>query len=145
MGVPKGKRNKSKIEFDDLLFKIAGSTADMVENHFGVDDEEYEAHRLYIDDKSREVLQLVDDILRYVRMANAYPTCRTEYETRRDCMTRAIGLCYSILTNYQLVMRRFEIDDDKYVTDIEDVWHFINSIKNWRSSDNRFKKQFETE
>lgn len=145
MSVPKGKQNLSKIEFDRLLFKIADSTANIVEIHFGVDYNVYAKHQLYIDDKSREVLQLVDDILRYVRMANAYPTCRAEYETRRDCMTRAIGLCYSILTNYQLVMRRFDVDDDKYVTDIEDIWHFINSLKKWRASDNRFKKIFGTE
>jgi len=145
MSVPKGKQNKSKIEFDNLFFKVANNTANIVELHFGVDDEEYEAHKMYIDDKGRELLQLIDEILRYIRMANAYPTCRMEYETRRDCMTRAIGLCYSILTNYQLVMRRFDIDDNKYVTDIEDIWHFINSVKNWRSSDNRFKKQFESE
>ena len=144
MSVPKGKQNKSKTEFDNLFFKVAGNTANIVENHFGVDDETYEAHRLYIDDKGRECLELIDHILRYIRMANAYPTCRTEYETRRDSMTRAIGLCYSILTNYQLVMRRFEIDDNKYVTDIEDIRHFINSVKNWRASDNRrFKNQFE--
>ena len=142
MSVPKGKQNKSKIEFDNLFFKIAGNAANIVENRFGVDEATYQAHRLYIDDKSRELLQLVDDILRYIRMANVYPTCRIEYETRRDCMTRTIGLCYSMLSNYQLVMRRFDIDDNKYVTDIDDIWHFINSVKNWRSSDNRFKKQF---
>lgn len=143
MSVPKGRRNKSKIEFDNLFFKIAEDAANMVENHFGADDETYETHRLYLDDKSREVLSLVNHILRYIRMANVFPTCRTEYETRRDCMSRAIGLCYSILINYQLVMKRFKIDDNKYVTDIENIWHFINSVKNWRSSDNRFKKQFE--
>lgn len=142
MSVPKGRRHKSKIDFDYLFFKVADNTANIVENHFGVDDETYQAHRLYIYDKEREALRLVDEILRYIRIANAYPTCRTEYETRRDCMTRAIGLCYAILTTYQMVMHRFEIDDNKYVTDIEDIWHFINSIKNWRASDNRFKKQF---
>ena len=60
-------------------------------------------------------------------------------------MTRAIGLCYSILTNYQLVMKRFNIDDNKYEADVKAIKHFINSIKNWRKSDSRFKKQFETE
>lgn len=142
MSVPKGKQNKSKVDFDALFFKVANNTVNIVENCFGIDDEVYVEHRLYIDDKARELLQLVDHILRYIRMANAFPTCRKEYETRRDCMTRAIGLCYSILTNYQIVMKRFEIDDDKYVTDIDDIWHLINSIKNWRKSDNRFKKQF---
>lgn len=145
MSVPKGKRNKSKVDFDDLFFKVANNTANVVENHFGIDEVEYTRHRMYIDYKGAELLQLVNLILRYIRMANAFPTCRKEYETRRDCMTRAIGLCYSILTNYQLVMRRFEIDDNKYVADIDDIRHFINSIKNWRKSDSRFKKQFETE
>ena len=145
MSVPKGRRNKSKIEFDDLFFKVANNTANIVENHFGIGEDVYQQHRLYIDYKSAELLQLVNLILRYIRMANAYPTCQKEYETRRDCVTRAIGLCYSILTNYQLVMKRFDIDDNKYVTDIDDIWHFINSIKNWRASDNRFKNQFKTE
>ena len=145
MSVPKGKRNKSKVDFDDLFFKVANNTANVVENHFGIDEVEYTRHRMYIDYKGAELLQLVNLILRYIRMANAFPTCRKEYETRRDCMTRAIGLCYSILTNYQLVMKRFNIDDNKYEADVKAIKHFINSIKNWRKSDSRFKNQFETE
>ena len=145
MSVPKGKRNKSKVDFDDLFFTVANNTANVVENHFGIDEVEYTRHRMYIDYKGAELLQLVNHILRYIRMANAFPTCRKEYETRRDCMTRAIGLCYSILTNYQLVMKRFNIDDNKYEADVKAIKHLVNSIKNWRKSDNRFKKQFETE
>lgn len=85
MSIPKGKRNKSKVDFDDLFFKVANNTANVVENHFGIDEVEYMRHRMYIDYKGAELLQLVNHILRYIRMANAFPTCRKEYETRRDC------------------------------------------------------------
>lgn len=139
--VPKSERNESRREFDAVYFKMADDLANCAYNHFGVDQDKYEKNKAFVDDKCRELLATGDLILRYIRIANTYPYTLKDYETRRDCMNRAIGLCYALLTNYQITMHRLKVSDSKYTGDIEDILHMINSLKKWRASDNRFKKE----
>lgn len=88
--------------------------------------------------------KLTDDLLYNIKVANSiYPFCMAEWEERRLSMGKAIGICYAILTNYQRIMMRLRISDNKYTTNIQDVIHMINSLKAWRKSDNKLKATFE--
>ena len=140
--VDKGKRNKSKIEFDNLCLKIMDDLYETTEIKFGASQKQYEEHKIFIDDKCREILRIGDLILRYVKIANVYPSGLIEYYTRRDYQNRAIGLCFSLLTNFQTVMHKLEIPDDKHANTLDDINHMINSLRNWRTSDNHFKRDY---
>lgn len=63
----------------------------------------------------------------------------TEWEERRLAMGKAIGICYAILTNYQRIMMRLRIPDNKYTVDIQNVIRMISCLKAWRKSDNRLR------
>ena len=66
-----------------------------------------------------------------------------ELAERRVAMGKAIGTCYAILTNYQRIMMRLRVPDNKYTQDIKNVVKMINSLKAWRKSDNRLKDKLE--
>ena len=66
-----------------------------------------------------------------------------EWDERRVSIGKAIGTCYAILTNYQRIMIRLRIKNDKYTENINNVTKMINSLKAWRKSDNRLKTKFE--
>ena len=66
-----------------------------------------------------------------------------EWEERRVSIGKAIGSCYAILTNYQRIMMRLRVHDDKYTSDVRNLVRMINSLKAWRKSDNKLKAQFE--
>ena len=88
--------------------------------------------------------RLTDSLLYYIKIANSiYPTCMAEWDERRVSIGKAIGTCYAILTNYQRIMTRLRIKNDKYTENINNVTKMINSLKAWRKSDNRLKTKFE--
>lgn len=142
MSVPKSKRSKSKRDYDAVYFKVSDDIVDLVTYHFHATDEQYEKYKPYIDEKCEEVLRISDLILKCIRMANSiFPRNISEYWDRRRFMNYAIGLCFDLLTIYQKVMHKLHIPDDKYLHEIEDVGHLINSMKSWRKSDNHFEKE----
>ena len=63
----------------------------------------------------------------------------TEWEERRVTIGKAIGICYAILTNYQRIMIRLRVPDNKYTMDVRNIMRMINSLKAWRKSDNKLK------
>lgn len=142
MSVPKSKRNTSTKEYDETFFIMYRKIVDSVESHFRASDKEYQNHKLFIDDKSCEMLRLADDVLREIRLANSiFPKSLDEYNERRSHMTHAIGLCYAIITQYQVTLRVLKVRDDKFIDEIDSVQHQINSLKNWRKSDNHFIRE----
>lgn len=141
MSVVKGNRRESKVEFDNNYFKIHDDAVRIIKNSFGADKEERKTNAAYIRAVSIKVLEDVLDIGKYIRMANSiYPKTKVEFEERRINQDKAIGLCFDLLTKYQLVMNTLKVKDDKYTVEIKNISHEINCIKSWRASDNkRFK------
>ena len=88
---------------------------------------------------SYKILDLVVDIGMHIRIANSiYPKTRLEYETRRTEQGIAIGMCYNLLTQYQLVMHSLGVKDNKFCNESQLIIKEINCLKKWRTSDNRF-------
>ena len=141
MSVAKGDRKESKVEFDDAYFKIYKDCVRLSQNNFGGEKEIAEKYSDYLKVISSEVLVTVCEIGRNIRIANSiFPCCRSEYEVRRISQEKAIGLCFDLLTKYQLTMKLLEVKDNKFVDEINNIKHEINCIKKWRTSDNaRFK------
>lgn len=144
MSVVKGKRNQSKIEFEALYFKVADGVDNFVEHNFYASHEQLEKNKTFLDVRCTTLEKLTDDLLYNIKIANSiYPTCIAELEERRLSMGRAIGICYAILTNYQRIMMRLRIPDNKYVEDIQNVIKMIYSLKAWRKSDNKLRSNLE--
>ena len=87
---------------------------------------------------SEKIFRNICDIGTHIRIANSiYPTDKSELLERRLEQERAIGLCYDLLTKYQLAMRTLKVPDDKYVVEVKNIVHEINCLKSWRKSDNK--------
>lgn len=144
MSVVKNKRNQSKVDFEMLYFQLADGVDTLVEHDFFAEGELALKNRLFLDIRSRTLEELTDKLLYHIKIANSiYPQCMSEWEERRLSMGKAIGTCYAILTNFQRIMIRLRIPDNKYTLDIQNVMRMINSLKAWRKSDNRLKASFE--
>lgn len=142
MSVVKGNRRESKVEFDNSFYKVHDDAVQIIKNSFGADKEMRETNAAYIKAMSVKVLEDILDIGKHIRIANSiYPKFKEELKERRIHQDKAIGLCYDILTKYQLIMNVLKVKDDKYTVEIKDISHEINCLKSWRASDNkRFKE-----
>lgn len=140
MSIPKGKRNESKVEFDNTYYKLYKDAVRLTACQFGASESAKQEYALYIQEMSRAILTTVSDIGRHIRIANSiYPTTRGEYEVRRTEQGIAIGLCFDLLTKYQLAMMVLGVKDNKYCNEVDAIAREINCLKKWRTSDNRFK------
>lgn len=144
MSVVESKRGKSKVEFEMIYFQLADSVDNLVEHDFYAEGELANKNRIFLNARSMTLERLTDSLLYYIKIANSiYPTCLMEWEERRVAMGKAIGTCYAILTNYQRIMIRLRVPDNKYTLDIKNIMRMINSLKAWRKSDNRLKASLE--
>ena len=138
MSVNKVDRRESKVEFDNTYFKIHDDAVRLIGNGFGLKDE---SKRWYVNIMSNAIMKATIELGTYIRIANSiYPIYKLELEERRIAQEKAIGLCFDIMTKYQLVMTELNIPDTKHTDTIRNIIHEINCLKKWRSSDNvRFK------
>ena len=144
MSVVKSKRSQSKVEFEMIYFQVADGVDNLVEHDFYAEWDLAQKNRVFLNARYMTLERLTDSLLYYIKIANSiYPICMTEWEERRVSIGKAIGTCYAILTNYQRVMMRLRVPDDKYTTDIRNIIRMINSLKAWRKSDNKLKTQIE--
>ena len=60
MSVPKSQRGKSKVDFDNLILRLQENLVDAAEHHFYAKAEAYQEHKLFLDDKAREILAVGD-------------------------------------------------------------------------------------
>ena len=140
MSVVKSKRGKSNVEFEQIYFQLADGIDNLVEHDFYAEGLLAQKNRVFLDIRSRTLEDLTDKLLYYIKIANSiYPTCMTEWEERRVTIGKSIGICYAILTNYQRIMIRLRVPDNKYTMDVRNIMRMINSLKAWRKSDNKLK------
>ena len=141
MSVKKGDRKESKVEFDNTYFKVYSDAVHLINIRFGADDNQKNVYSLYIQTMCEKVLETVSDVGKYIRIANSiYPQFKSEYEERRIAQDKAIGLCYDLLTKYELIMFSLGAKDNQYVNETKNLVHEINCLKKWRKADNsRFK------
>lgn len=144
MSVVKSKRNESKVQFEALYFKVADSVDNLVEHNFYASYEQLQKNKTFLDIRCATLERLTDDLLYNIKIANSiYPLCIAEWEERRLAIGKAIGVCYAILTNYQRIMMRLRIPDNKYTQDIQNVVSMIHSLKAWRKSDYKLRADLE--
>lgn len=137
MSVNKPDRKQSKVEFDATYFKVYDDAVRMIERRFGAKGSQNEK-KAYIGYMAQAIMKSATELGTQIRIANSiYPVYRSELEERRIAQEKAIGLCFDIMTKYQLVMTELRIPDDKYTDEIKHLIHEINCLKKWRTSDNK--------
>lgn len=138
MAVNTVDRRESRVEFDRVYFRVYDDAMKIIQNNFGADKELREERKGYIAVMSDRVLKSVTDLGTHIRIANSiFPKYRSELEERRLEQEKAIGLCYDLLTKYQLAMTYLKVKDNKYVQEIKNLSHEINCLKRWRDSDRK--------
>lgn len=138
MAVNTVDRRESRVEFDRVYFRVYDDAMKIIQNNFGASKELREERKGYIAVMSDRVLKSVTDLGTHIRIANSiFPKYRSELEERRLEQEKAIGLCYDLLTKYQLAMTYLKVKDNKYVQEIKNLSHEINCLKRWRDSDRK--------
>ena len=134
-------RKESKVEFDNNYFRIHDDAVNLIKNNFGAKNDVIENYKWYISVMTNKIFNDIMDLGTYIRIANSiYSQCSMEYEERRTYQSKAIGLCFDIMTKYQITMQQLHIKDDKFTQEIKHLIHEINCLKKWRMSDvKRFK------
>lgn len=137
MSVNKSDRRESKVEFDATYFKVYHDAVNLIEHGFYAKGEE--ANRKgYIGYMADAIMRSVTAMGTYIRIANSiYPIYKEELIERRIAQEKAIGMCFDILTKYQLAMTELKVPDDKHTDEIKHIIHEINCLKKWRTSDNK--------
>lgn len=136
MSVPKGKRNESSVEFEKTYIDLYKDALNVTTYKFGANKDNQDKFTNYISQASKDIFGTLDDLGKHIKIANSiYPKCVAELETRRVHQGVAVGLCFDLLTKYQIAMDTLEVDNDRYVNVIEHITHEINCIKKWRQSD----------
>lgn len=136
MSVNRSDRRESKVQFDATYFKVYDDAVRMVENGFYAKGNQKE-RKSYIAYMANAIMRSVTDLGMHIRIANSiYPMYKAELIERRMHQEKAIGLCFDILTKYQLAMSELRVADDKHTNEIRNLVHEINCLKKWRSSDN---------
>ena len=136
--VPKSERKESKQEFDSIYYRIHDEAVSMIELNFHAKKEIVEAKKTYIQSMAKALMQSVYDLIFYIKVANSiYPTTHDELIERRIGQDKAIGVCFDILTLYELALHNLHVPDDMGVEEIKTLRHQINAIKAWRTSDNK--------
>lgn len=81
-----------------------------------------------------------DNMLRYITLADSiYPQTMSEFNARRNWQWKAIGTCYFILQTFQTIMRRLDVNVEKYMVHVDNLRREIYLLRQWKKSDNRFK------
>lgn len=87
-----------------------------------------------------KIENLTDDVLRYITLADSiYPQTMSEFNARRNWQWKAIGTCYFLLQTFQTVMRRLDVDVEKFMVHVDNLRREIYLLRQWKKSDNRFK------
>lgn len=143
MSVPKGKRSKSRDEFEMIYFHLADAVDNLVEHQFFADGMLAAKNKTFMEIRCQSLERLTDELLYYIKIANSiYPKCMAEWEERRLCMGKAIGICFAILSHLQRIMTRLRVPDTRYVEYIKTVDRMINSLRAWRQSDYKMRNRF---
>ena len=131
-----GKRNLSRIEFDNTYFAIDDDIERLISTNFGLSGENLDRYGNYLRRKAPLLEKLSQSLYLHLKFANGlYPTCKAELEERRMHQKYAAGACYGIATIYERIFHHIGIDAEKHVEEAKHIRKELNSIKAWRESD----------
>jgi len=135
-----GKRNQSRVEFDNTYFAVDDDIENLITTNFGLKGEKLEKHRDYLKRKTPLLERLSQTLFIHLKMANGlYPTSKEQLDERLMHQKYAAGACYGIATLYERIFHHIGVSADKHTDEIKHIQKEINSIKAWRESD---KKRF---
>ena len=114
MGVPECKRKESKIEFERAYDRIYDDCFELIRINFGGEKELVDTYSEQIKQISDKLMQAVCDIGMYIKIANSiFPEDLDELKERRICQKKATGLCFFLLNQYESLMHRLRVKDNK--------------------------------
>ena len=76
---------------------------------------------------------------------NIYPLIMAEYEERRILQNSSINKFYEVLHEIQFIIESLGLDINKFERFSDLIGQQVSLIKNWRKSDNRFKREIENQ
>lgn len=139
MSVTDPDKKRSKVEFDNVYYRILEDSIQITDNKFGASAKMREKRHKFIETMCGRVDRVVADVGTHIRIANSIypnaPEAQIQAKQRRVHQEKAIGLCFDLMTKYVNTMHILEVDEEKYVEHLKHVMHEINCLKKWKTSD----------
>lgn len=134
---------------DDYLDKFIDLRAQVFEYlnfDFGVDKEYINGEPNKIYWKYKDIREKVEDamsdmLMSIIQARTIWITNLYEYNERRRYITRAIADCEYAIQEFQFAIRMKWVKPGKYENLIDLFTVQIQSLRNWKSSDNRLKER----
>ena len=84
------------------------------------------------------MLHVLEQLISNITVANTiYANSEKEFYDRRHYQWLAIANCYQLLQTMQTVIRNLPVDAEKYMRYVDMIKAEIDSLKEWKKSDNR--------
>lgn len=153
---------KVRRSITDLLLRDFGYNPEKAEKHFqkmfdgkNYDDLSEDDKTKYINKKNKNesfenwfileqrktILDCLRNVQEYIFLANSiYPQYMEELIERRIYQDKAIGQCFRLIQELQYSIETLPVKTGIYLQLSKDIEKEVNLIKNWRKSDNKFKK-----
>lgn len=134
---------------DDYLDKFIDLRAQVFEYlnfDFGVDKEYINGEPNKIYWKYKDIREKVEDamsdmLMSIIQARTIWITNLYEYNERRRYITRSIADCEYAIQEFQFAIRMKWVKPSKYENLIDVFTVQIQSLRNWKSSDNRLKER----
>lgn len=142
----------SPIKADERIAKIMSRYGDISEmTEFQTEkairavERDTELQNWYMWRRRNKILDCMDDITKYIRMANTmYPQYREELIQRRIYQDKAIGQLNALLQYIQVTAEHLPIEKEKIIRFAPMISKEIALVKAWRKSDNKIAKNLKS-
>lgn len=97
----------------------------------------------FIPDERAYVSNLIREVTTRITLANdIWPTFEEELRARRLHQNAALGNCAAIKQELQYIAESLPVDINRYLLIVDEIDKEISMIRNWRKSDNKFRKNW---
>lgn len=126
------------MEFFHKALQIRYSISEILANDFYYKGEE--KSQWFVRKIQDKIFDMTEELMNEIIMANSiYPVILQECDERRIHQDRAIGLCYSLASEFEYIVKVFNFDVGKFSQPLSMISDEINLLKGWRKSDNRIR------
>ena len=106
-----------------------------------LNDDDFSFYFSILQEHKRHVRNHINLLTSTIRLANVYPTTISDLKERINHQNQAIFACVLLSKEMKEIVRRFDVNLNKFAVYQETIDHEIMLIKRWKQRDNRLAKR----
>ena len=106
-----------------------------------LDDDDFSFYFSILQEHKRRVRNHINLLTSSIRLANVYPSTISDLKERITHQNQAVFACVLLSKEMKEIVRRFDVDLNKFAVYQETIDHEIMLIKRWKQRDNRLTKR----